>query len=322
VRTLPKPYVAVAERERYYVAVAASPPPVDIRDKATLKLIRSRGLPGHQPCDHVLHPRLPLAYVAQRGPGKPLSKFVIVDETTVEAREDRRWVGQWLAMSPDGSFLIAGYHDIYQEGHDIIDNPDNIWIVPRYGSIDYLIHYDLRADGMPSGAVVKEDAGGNGTGVRLSEDGKRATYLSHVGSPQFSSNLSGWDAKDLSKVPVAYATKDRASTQDAAFHPSLPIFAAPGKGTVVFFDRETGGIQEDRVKLDDLGSAEIQHVFFSPDGRQIVLDTVVNQLHYLYDAPLKLSEAEAKQLLTSPRRPSDGPPQKSSPPTQPPSQRI
>src|SRR5262249_7984906 len=149
------------------------------------------------------------------------------NESTLEAREDQRWIGQWLAISPEGSFLIAGYHDIYQEGHDIIDNPDNVWIVPKYGSIDYLIRYDLRGDGLPRGTAVKEEAGGNGTGVRLSGDGRRATYLSHVGSPEFSSNLSGWDAEDFSKVPVAYATKDCASTQEGAFHPSLPIFASP-----------------------------------------------------------------------------------------------
>ena len=84
---------------------------------------------------------------------------------------------------------------------------------------------------MPVQDEIKEKAGGNGKGIRMSRDGKRVTYLSHVGYPKFSGNLAGWDPADLEKMPVTHATKGKGTTYDLAYHPVVPLVAGRNEGT-------------------------------------------------------------------------------------------
>ena len=178
--------------------------------------------------------------------------------------EPRDFFGTWVRVHPAGTFLITGLMDIYERGTIFFFNPDfKLHSMPDYGNIDVLISYSLDKKGLPTFVDMKTKAGGNGSGLRMSADGERVTYLSHVGTPQFSRNLGGFDPLDFQKLPIAYITKDRASTQDLAYHPCLPLCASPGNnGTVVFFHREKESIEE---KLDKLIKFDRVHrVYFAP----------------------------------------------------------
>ncbi len=300
---LPKRYIFLGEREKYYVAIAAEPQSIDLIDKISLTVLKSLKLPGAGVTDLALHPNKSLVYVAYRAGGEiPRFRFLLYDEKTGEAHELDHCIGKWLQVSPDGSFLIAGYSDLYERGQQMIVNPGNIFFVPEYGSIDWLIRYDLKDPENPVAVEKQDKAGGNGDGVRMSADGKRVTYLSHVGYPMFSNNLGGWDPADLHKLPVSFDTKDVGTPHELAYHPVLPLAASFGKSSAVVFDRETGDLQPDRVKLldDEPLEGKIQRIYFTPDGRHLLFDAVVNQIHYLVQADLKLTPAELKQLA-SPR---------------------
>ncbi len=303
---LPKKYTFLGEREKYYIAIAAEPQSIDLIDKTSLTVLKSLKLPGMGVTDLALHPTEALAYVAYKaGVEIPRFRFLLFDEKSGEAHELDHCIGKWLQVSPDGSFLIAGYSDIYERGQQLVVNPDNIFFVPEYGSIDWLIRYDLKDPEAPVGIEKQDKAGGNGGGLRMSADGKRVTYLSHVGFPMYSNNLGGWDPADLHKLPASYGTKDVGTPLEFAYHPVLPLAASFGKSTAVVFDRETGDLQPDRVKLldDEQLEGNIQRIYFTPDGRHLLFDAVVNQFHYLVQADLKLTPDEIKQLASPPPAP-------------------
>ncbi|HET6252004.1 MAG TPA: hypothetical protein VFE47_30240 [Tepidisphaeraceae bacterium] len=315
-QTLPRSYIAIAEREKYYVAISNEPRTIDLIDKVTLKTIRSRAVAFSALIELTLHPTRPICYISYvQQSDVPSHHFLILDETTGDAHTNDNWIGQWLCISPNGRFLMAGWQEIYQAGHDIIDNPDRIWIVPRYGSIDSMARYDLDAHGIPDRVAFREDVGGGGVGLRLSPDGKQATYLSNTGYPQGSKNLGGWDPLDLSKLPVNYNCKDGASTHELAFHPLLPIVACCGKGEVIFFNRESGEKQEPRIDEDKIAGETIERLYFSPDGKTLLVESGVDGIHYLHHLPLKLSpeESRAAAALPRPDKPLD-PAQQSPPP--------
>jgi hypothetical protein len=301
-RTLPKSYLAIGERADYYVALAEEPKSIDHLDKKTLKVTRSRPIAFESLTDLVLHPTRPISYISYRqGSAIPRNHFLIYDERTGEARTDDNWIAQWLTISPDGDFLLTGFQETYQKGHDIIDNPDRIWIVPTYGSIDSMARYDLDDAGMPTRVAHVEGVGGNGKGIRLSPDGKRCSYLSFVGYPEMSHNLGGWNPRNLRALPVSYLTKEGGSPMDLAFHPLLPVVASHGKGSVAFFDRESGEVQRGRINDENIADEDIQQVYFSPDGKSLLMHTVSQSVHYLYHAPLKLSAEEDKAIRALPR---------------------
>ena len=166
--------------------------------------------------------------------------------------------------------------------------------MPEYDDYSWLIRYELDADGIPSKSETKKKAGGNAQGIRLSRDGLRVTFLSHVGYPEFSHNLAGWNPKDLRKMPVTYAVKDKGTTYDLAFHPVLLLVASPGSGSAVFFDRETGDEEQNRLILEAnaLNGAKLHSVKFSPDGKNLIIHFSVGEVHYLQKAKLRLSAEE------------------------------
>ena len=296
-----KPYVRVAEREGYYVGVTAKPAAIDLIDKGSSAPRKSFKFNCLEPTDLALHPTKPYAYVAFKASfDVPSYQFIVYDEHSGEGRESEEYVGTWLALEPGGRWLIAGYRDIYESGSRLLVNPDRVHVLPEYGSIDQLRRYRLGAHGLPTLEQTKDKAGGNGQGLRLSRDGRRVTYLSHVGYPQFSGNLAGWDPTDLTKMPASYPVKDKATTYDLAYHPVLPLVASPGSGSAVFLDRETGEIQERRLNVadDELADSKLHRVYFSPDGKHVILDTSVNDVHYLFQAELRLTADELRRLAT------------------------
>jgi hypothetical protein len=60
---------------------------------------------------------------------------------------------------------------------------------------------------------------------------------------------------------------------------------------------------------DDQLSGNIRRIYFTPDGRHLLFEAVVNDIHYLVQAELKLTPAELKQINNRPA------PAKRDPPT-------
>jgi S1-C subfamily serine protease len=303
---LPKAYSHIAERAGIYVALAVEPKAVEVIDKKTLKVVKSLKLSCTEFSDLALHPSRPISYVAMKDLGKhPTYQFIVFDEKSGEGHEGEDYVGTWIRPDPKGRFLMVGYRDIYEKGSRLLVNPDRVDVVPEYGDISWLIRYSLNAEGLPAESEIKQKAGGNAQGIRLSKDGRRVTFLSHVGYPEFSGNLAGWDPKDLKKIPVTYATKGKATTYDLAYHPMLPIVASPGSGSAVFFDRETGDIQENRLDLPDdaLAGAKVHSVQFSPDGKNLIFHVTSSGGNYLVKAGLRLNPAELRTVEAEWKRP-------------------
>ena len=311
---LPDAYVAIGERDNYYVAIKSKPMSIDIIDRQSLKVLRTRKLPYMEMRDLQLHPTLPISYVAFKAAAKiPRYRFVVFDERTTEADESEDFLGTWMAIDPRGRFLVTAYKDIYQRGVDVIANPDRWHLVPSYGNIDWVIRYKLDAKGMPALAELKTEAGGNGHGIRLSPDGARVSYLSFTGTPMYTGNLTGWVATDLKKLPASYEMKDRAAAMDLDFHPMLPLAVAPAPQGALVFQRDTGE-NEDRVAAPAgaLSDAKPTRAWFSPDGKQVVLLVMVNQVNHLQKLPLKLSKEEEAIIQKSPD-PRREPPAKADP---------
>ncbi|MFN3152300.1 S1C family serine protease [Bremerella sp.] len=316
--TLDRPYVRIAEREGYYVAVSKDPFAIEQIDKQTMKVTKSVKFVTLEITDLVLHPTLPLAYVAHKKDiSFPRYRFLMYDEAKGKARASDDYLGTFLKVDPSGRYLIAGYRDIYENGSNFIFNPDRIHVVPSYGSVDWLMRYDLDRQGLPTVGEIVKEAGGNGKGIRLSRDGKRVSYLSVVGSPPFSRQLCGWDVYDLEKFPPMYDIKDKATTEELAYHPFLSWVACQGgQGNPLLFDRESGDPIADKIASFELGGAKVHGLSFAADGKAIVLDTSVNGIHYLHRVTLKLASQEEqtcdagyKQLserTSMPMRPAPG----------------
>jgi hypothetical protein len=283
--TLPKRYVDIGERADHFVAIGNEPSCVDVLDKKTLQPVRGRKLGYPGVTELALHPTLPISYIGIRkaGRGRFENRFLVYEEKTGEGREGDDWIATWMRVDPAGRFLITGHKD---------------WIAGGLLQPDDLRRYELNADGVPGAfpAQFKEKAGGNGSGIRLSHDGKRVTYLSHVGYPEFSQNLAGFNTADFDRLPVAYETKGRGTTHDLTFHPYLPMAASAGSGSAVFFHQETGDPQPDRLDLpaDALGGVKPERTHFSGDGLHLLIEFSSQGVRYLYRVPLKLTPAERK----------------------------
>jgi hypothetical protein len=292
-----KAYSRLGERDNYWVGVSSRPFALELIDKQSLAVTTSLKFSAQEIEDLTLHPRLPVSYVSFKASASaPRYKFITFQENRGEARESDQMIGSSLAVDPSGIFLMASYHDIYQRGASLLFNPDQIHVVPEYGNNDFLIRYALDKSGMPKVAEVKTKAGGNGRGIRLSGDGLRVTYLSVVGSPEFSGNLVGWDPTDLEKVPVLYAIKDKARTDELAFHPFLPWVACLGNKTAIFFDRESGDELVDKLQHYDFDEAKLNAMWFSSDGTALIFKISINDVHYLQRVELVLTEAERKAV--------------------------
>src|SRR5437879_7317040 len=108
----------------------------------------------------------------------------------------------------------------------------------------------------------------------MSPDGERVSYLSAVGFPEYSRNISAWDASDIAGKPVTYpCAQNGAGCTSIAFHPSLKLAAVPAGNSAVIFDRETGEVQPNRLMLTSkgLGAATIDTLMFSPDGASLIV---------------------------------------------------
>ena len=317
---LPRAYDWVGERDAYFVLMSNEGKCLDLVDKQTLKVTRSVQMDYNARFDLALHPNRPVSYVSVRRPvGEKLTSTVlVVNEANGEVLEPERCFGTYLKVSPDGQLLYAGYSDLFRKGDRLIINPDNVFVVPEYGNIDVLMVYDL-ARAEPRLLASKVDAGANAYGIALSPDGKRVSYLSHVGYPKYSGNVPAWDAFDLAKRPVSYATKDnRGDCRRLAFHPTLPLAATPAEGGALCFDRDGGQLQKDRLdlRLADLASTTVHDLAFAPDGRNLILVCEEFGDWTLRRVPVALSKEEAAKAASGPPAPPP-PPAPPAPPATP-----
>ena len=299
-RKLPNRYEFIEERRDAYIAVARNPEPVlHVVDKGSLKVRREIRLTTDEAqvleiTDLAISPTDTMSYVAIKYAVElPRYTVLMVDEQSGRVQVPGI-LGTWVEVSPDGKRLYTGYKDLYDRGSSFHINPDwRLIEIPEYGNVDMLMSWSI--GGRPRLRQVIRQAGGNGNGIRLSPDGQRITYLSFVGTPMHSKNLQGWNARELGGPPVCYETKDQAVTTELAFHPSLPLVAVPGSGAAVVFDRETGRRLENKllVPSDGLGDVQVERLFFSPNGRNLVFVCSAGASgRYLRSVPLKLTSQE------------------------------
>ncbi|QDT96867.1 SUMF1/EgtB/PvdO family nonheme iron enzyme [Gimesia aquarii] len=302
---LPQRYNFLSERKKMFLALSQSRKQLDLIDQNTLEVTRSIPLKPNnvtvmEITDLAVHPELPVSYVAAKIQGEqPRYRVLVVDEQKGEVSAPAEMMGTWVRIDPAGKMLYVGYKDLVRKGTRFQINPRwQVLEIPEYGSIDFLFSYDLRR-GYPDLRQYIPKAGTNGTGIRISPDGQRITYLSKGGTPARSHNLAGWKANNLKKTPVIYETKDRATTSLLAFHPMLNIVAVPGGKSAVLYDRETGQVIERKLLLttSGLGEVTVDDLFFTPDGLSLLF--VCNEKlggRYLRSVPLKLSPEEKTRI--------------------------
>ena len=162
--------------------------------------------------------------------------------------------------------------------------------MPTYGALNWMISYTLGRDGMPRFKALNRNAGNIGS-VRISADGKRAAYLS-------SGDISAWNPQKLDDAPVTYRSEGPRQATDLAFHPALPLVACLGADGPLIFNRESGEPDADRLDAvaADLRDSKLHRLWFSADGNHLIVDTSVNDIHYLYQAKLKLKAGEAATI--------------------------
>ena len=305
---LPNRYDFIEERRDTYIAVAGTPAPVlHVIDKSNLTVIREISLQTSEVqvseiTDLAISPNSGQSFVAVKFAAElPRYTVLTVDEATGRVQAPGI-LGTWVEVSPDGKQLITGYRDLYERGSRFHINPDwNLIEIPEYGNVDMLMSWSTGA--RPRLRQAIRQAGGNGSGIRVSPDGKRVTYLSFAGTPIHSKNLPGWSATDLNAPAVTYQTKDQAVTSELAFHPTLPIVAVPGGMAAVLFDRETGKVLPNKlmIPLDGLGSIQVERLYFSPNGRNLVFLCSEDAMgRYLKAVPLKLTEKDLASRVPLP----------------------
>ncbi|MEK6233969.1 MAG: hypothetical protein N2C14_04595, partial [Planctomycetales bacterium] len=297
----PKRYRFNAERKDVWIGLASGPRSLDVIDKKTLRIRKSVDLPFHELTDFAMHPRLRLSFVAVRHALRaPRYKIVIVNETLGTLSEPNSFLGKWVRIDPTGDWLYAGVEELYRSGTRFHINPGfRIITSPKYGSIELLLKYRLRGAEPKLEGMVQE-SGGNGSRIELSPDGKRVTYLSHVGFPRHSGGVPAWNADNLEEKPVRYPCKELgASATTATYHHLLKLIAVPTKNSAVLFDRETGKHLPGKLLLTSrgVGDVAVQDVRFSPDGRNLILLTHAPlQGKFLQAVPLRLTDQERQTV--------------------------
>ncbi|VTR96210.1 dna gyrase subunit a : Uncharacterized protein OS=Rhodopirellula baltica SWK14 GN=RBSWK_05365 PE=4 SV=1 [Gemmata massiliana] len=296
---LPARYERLFERADYFVGLSDEKKALHVIDKKTLKVRRTVKMDYPSRTDLAPHPTRAVCYVCVVTGGEgPPARILIVEEDTGDVQEPAGLFGSWAVVSPDGRNLYAGYREVYQKGARLLFNPDRIHVVPEYGTFDALLVYDITR-AKPAMRHLKEEPGGDGTGLVLSPDGKRLTYLSHTGYPISSDQIPAWSPTALDKRPVGYSTKaDKASPLWIAYHPALGLAAAPAKAGAVCYDRETGEVEPKRADLTYpyLGEPAVSRVFFAPDGRHLLLECEENGKRSLRRVRLNLTPAEVARL--------------------------
>ena len=296
---LPKRYKMLQDRRDYVVAISQKNSSVlDIVDKSTMEIrktirLKREGATISGVSDWVLDPIRPVTYVAVRHENYlPRNSILQINETTGEITEMDIF-GTWLTISPDGKRIFTGHNEIFRKGTSFHINPDwNILEIPKYGDIDLLMTWDTQGTGKLLQATVAP--GASGSGIRLSPDGRRVTYLSFTGDLANRGDLTGWNTQDFKKDQVRYLTQGRGMTTELAYHPWLPLLATPGSDSAVFFNQDTGDVVENVLLLPSgaMSGEKVERIHFTPDGKHLLFVCNGSGGRYLRSVNLRLPDKE------------------------------
>jgi len=294
--TLPNTYDLVGRRRKSIVAVSRTANTVDVIHETTGKVFRTLRIPRGSPLSLALHPLKSVSYVSTHDAvGRiPSSHFLVFNEITGKGRQNESLIGSKLAVDRSGKFLYTGYDDLYRSGSELLMNPRRWHVLPRYGRLNLLLRYSLANPSDPMGLKMKEKSGGSGRGLRISPDGKQLVAVSGWATSRY----QGWNPADLDEIPLVYDLGQAPEKiNDFAFHPSLPVAAAIGRNTVLMLNTKTGRTEADRADLPaSFPKGGLTRLWFSPDGRSVIVLQVINEIPYLYRAALKLSPEEIQKL--------------------------
>jgi len=309
-------YIRVVDRKKYLVLLSRNPAQVRLVDKKSMDTIRLIDIPHGRPLDLAGHPTLPISYVTfQWSTTKiPGCRFATLNEQTGKGILSDNFIGSGIVVDPKGRYLLTTYRDTFHAGSQLLMNPQRWHVIPRYESIRLLFSYRLSRSGLPIESDLKELAG---TTLCVSRDGSRFTYVWAYGDPVNTGNQKGRNPQDLEEAPDTYEANLEIPADlprqkklcDLAYHPTLPLVAIAGGGKAVLIDQETGKPLPDKLKMPKggLGESQLQRVYFSPDGRNVLFHVIVNDLHYLYRGEVNFTEAEKKKLVNRPVLPETAP---------------
>jgi hypothetical protein len=289
VATLDREYTKVCERKDYLVAITSNPPQIFVIDKTSLNVTKSLKVPFFELYDIVLHPTLPFSFVTgNTTTGMPTRRMIRFNELAGEAIENYNWAGKHMVIDNGGQYLYTTYEDRLSHAYPpLMDR--KIWAeYPMIGEVGRIIKYKFDDNCEPVFEAMKKDLGLEPVGIELSDDGKYVAYL--CTHPRLPNCHIGYSTTDLHGTPVIYETNQRnESPASIRFHPTLPLVVALDGGEPVFYDRESGKLVNGAVvsSLDALDGLKIDHVYFSPDGENVIFVAAVNGVPYLHKYQLK-----------------------------------
>jgi hypothetical protein len=310
-KKLPRHYFDLAPREGTFVAISKHDRILEVLDAKTLTAKSTITLTTDRLYRVVPHPKIPVCYITTHDDEVP---FLMYDELTGDLRQDDTWFAREMVIDPTGSFAVAAYEKWIQVGEDLHFNGPNVLTTPRYDCIEMLIRYHLDKSGKPTFAELRDGVGGGMRGLAASHDRRKVTFLSFAGMSR--KTLGGFDALDFKKLPTSFGVNEGGTPQSMDYHPVLPMVASPGKGSVVFFDTETGQPLPNRLAKTNKLDAEITYdtLHFSANGQNALLlykienkdeegKEITPTTRVLVAAPLELSRSEQGRIARGPAEP-------------------
>jgi S1-C subfamily serine protease len=288
--TLPSDYLHAGLRANSIVGVAINPTRVEICDRHG-KLLRKIPLENVAPLDLALHPTKPICYVALDRSIPPMrGAFVVVDEQAGNVTSGDEDLGQNVVVDPSGRFLVSTYVHRVHVGDQIIVTPGrgagrfpgrvpgrgapppHVGVLHTFSHIAVMVVYDLDSPLQPEFHAFTPLKSVPGP-LRISSDGRRAT--AHALTDRIGV-FSASNPLDFKAAATNYELTSSTGTSrgsDVAFHPTLPLSAVVGAGTVALFDADSGKLIPLKAKPDlgELDNSTIRRVLFSGDGKSLVI---------------------------------------------------
>ena len=304
---LARPYRRFFERPKHYAALTETT--FDLVDKATLVPINSLKLNCVEAFDLAIHPTRLVSFISlteeppARLPRLADQRIVIVDENTLSIRRPAQLYGRWLAMDPQGRRLFAGVSGFVSAPLALDLNLPHDLANADF-PLDVLMALDIEEAGGVQSLNVNPRAGANGRGVRIARDGVMVSYVSRAGPSPLSAQVPAFDTQDINKTMLTYTMDGLGAIADVAYHPSLLLVAACAERGVVLFRRDTGEPLKERFAFAAAPPTDPRRLFWSPDGRRLLIDIAAGDSRVLRTYELKLSPTD-REALRPPRPPSE-----------------